>query len=274
MIRDVNLRWAAFLGAMGATGLGNCGGAVAANVLSPANGSTVTTATPTVSISLDSTPQPDGQPTEYSPLISIIGARNGTATTVAFCAGADQGSGTWACSDPAHPLASGAYLLTYTYTWHTCTGGPTIPGTNVQLPPTCNWLTSTGLPSTFTVAVPGSSSGSPSPTPPGSSSSGLDAIPPVVQAYRSYGSPGTTAKLLFSVRDNRGAARIAIVVGTGAGAVIKRITSGRVLARGGIGYLPWRVPIGILPGAKVFCVAAVDDAGNQAKGSCSTIVVN
>ena len=130
----------------------------AATPVSPSADQVVTTSTPTFTVALDSTLQADGTASESSPLISVYGpGPNGQSTVVAFCAGINNGDGTWSCSDPAHPLTSGSYLMQWTHTSHSCVS-VSIPGSAFQPSPSCTWLTMPGTGAFFSVNVGGSAS--------------------------------------------------------------------------------------------------------------------
>lgn len=108
--------------------------------------------------------------------------------------------------------------------------------------------------------------------PPRGAAPSLNTTPPVVRAIRSFGVRGTTARIAFTVRDDSGAAKIAIVVGQ-PGRILKRLTTGLVVANGTPVSVPWWIRAGLPRGQQIFCLAAVDAAGNVSNKSCSTFTI-
>lgn len=236
--------------------------AFAATPVSPTPNQVVTdTHTPTFVVQLDTTTQPDGQPTDYSDVgIFVTGSDgHGGTTTVAFCNATDLGGGRVGCSDPSHPLPNGIYLWGFMYRTHTCIQLPPIGG--YQAPPTCNFAffpaVTGGI---FQVAVP---SAPPAPPPPPT-----DVTAPTVVTYAAHGHHGSKIRLRFSVHDNSGEADVVVGVYRGGRTITTHDFGLQPLD--GVYYATWTPA---RAGKYRFCALAQDTAGNRSSASCSTVTV-
>ena len=259
-----------------------CGAAQAsaASVVSPTAGSVITaTHVPIFTIAMDATRQADGEATEHDPLIAIEGkGSSGQATVVAFCKGADNGDGTWSCSDPVHPLSNGLYLLTYTYSLHTCIS---VPGP-FNAPPSCSWYTMPGVGAVFTVSVPTSSPPKAITTTPvvtptvpsvkkttgAAAINRADTSAPHVTALSTKVS-STVVTMRWKVSDNSGRAASTLSVRRGASIVAKRSYTQKAT---GVYTAKWK--IGLYVGLLRFCVSAKDAAGNVSAMRCASFTVS
>jgi Divergent InlB B-repeat domain len=103
----------------------------------------------------------------------------------------------------------------------------------------------------------------------------VDTSPPRIVTLRATARHGAVAQLRYRVFDDSKASRVNATVLAGKGkATLARLSVPlapvdyrRVYA------LRWKVPKGLQPGRRLFCVVATDAAGNTSKRSCSALVV-
>jgi hypothetical protein len=101
---------------------------------------------------------------------------------------------------------------------------------------------------------------------------GPDTIVPKAGALPSSAQSGTTAKLHFTIYDDRGIADARVTVKQGTKTIASLRSGFGPVAYGLSYYMPWRVPKS-LHGAVTFCVTAVDKSSNSSKPSCSKLNV-
>lgn len=100
-----------------------------------------------------------------------------------------------------------------------------------------------------------------------------DTTAPVVHAFLSAGYVGRKVEIEFSVKDNSGAARVAIGVAGPSGTSLGAKSTGNIVADGRPVFIQWLIPRSTTPGMKTFCVGALDAAGNEARQRCATLNV-
>jgi hypothetical protein len=101
---------------------------------------------------------------------------------------------------------------------------------------------------------------------------GPDTIVPKAGALPSSAQSGTTAKLHFTIYDDRGIADARVTVKQGTKTIASLRSGFGPVAYGLSYYMPWRVPKSV-HGVVTFCVTAVDKSSNSSKPSCSKLNV-
>ena len=100
-----------------------------------------------------------------------------------------------------------------------------------------------------------------------------DQIAPKVKALPSSGQRGRVARLRYRVIEKSGRSREWATI-SGGGKPLGTVQGRLDDVETGVLYyfLPWRVPLAVLPGATLrFCVRAVDPTGNRGGPSCASL---
>jgi hypothetical protein len=101
-----------------------------------------------------------------------------------------------------------------------------------------------------------------------------DVLPPRLFLFTSYGQPGQTAQLRYSVLDDSGYARVTFTIVTLQGAEIGRVATGLTrIDLHGLPTIRWQVPVDAANELR-FCGDAWDAAGHRSLHSCGRLDVS
>jgi hypothetical protein len=112
----------------------------------------------------------------------------------------------------------------------------------------------------------------PPPPPPPPPPAPQDTRRPLVHALRSFGRRGRIARLRYTVYDNSGITREAVVVFRGRRAIAGGVTDFGPARRGRVYFVRYRVPRKS-PRKLTFCVQSEDRAGNRSRVSCAPLLI-